>query len=140
MRDIRIISADNGSLDGFAQRLRITVSIPSETHDAEVVTDRVHESLVDLRSEFGQSTGDFIVSSGPEGTDPTVEALLLIRNLYGGGCEHSTSGIGACFDNGRTADAHYGADRACAACIAEHALTGRRAPRGAGRHALEVAL
>lgn len=41
-----------------------------------------------------------------------------------GSCEHFTTGIGACFRNGRKAAAQYGSEQACPACIADYALTG----------------
>lgn len=42
--------------------------------------------------------------------------------LVSWGCENYITGIGSCFRNGRTADAKDTADRACAPCIANHAL------------------
>lgn len=54
--------------------------------------------------------------------------LRVIAESAAGGCEHSTSGIGSCFRNHRTADAHYAADRACTACIAWQVLRGLPLP------------
>lgn len=42
-----------------------------------------------------------------------------------GRCQHYTSGLGACFRAGRTAEAEHLADRACTACVANYALHGR---------------
>lgn len=55
-------------------------------------------------------------------TERMERALKLM--CASGKCEHSTSGIGDCFRTGRTADARYGADRACPACSADLALHG----------------
>lgn len=49
-------------------------------------------------------------------------ALTLILRKTCGTCEHSTAGIGSCYKDGRRADAKYGADQACDACIAYRAL------------------
>lgn len=87
------------------------------------------------------SAGDEASGDTEDQQDPgdgAERALRLILAQNGGACENSTAGIGACFDlNGRTADAKYGADQACAACIAHYALTGQDIPLGPGRHAQE---
>lgn len=49
-------------------------------------------------------------------------ALMLILRKTCGSCETSTSGIGSCYKDGRKADAKYGEDQACDACIAYRAL------------------
>jgi pyruvate kinase len=51
-------------------------------------------------------------------------AWLHVLNASGNQCENDTSGIGACFRNGRTPDAKYGADRCCWSCLA-HSLMER---------------
>lgn len=57
-------------------------------------------------------------------TNMYIEALQLILGQTGGDCEHSTSGIGSCWKDGRAADAEFGADQACPSCIAHAALEG----------------
>lgn len=52
-----------------------------------------------------------------------MERALQILCRHGR-CLNFTTGIGACFREGRKAQAEYGADQACAACIADYALTG----------------
>lgn len=52
------------------------------------------------------------------------QGLMLILRKACGRCENSTSGIGSCYTNGRKADAMYGADQVCDACIAHRALFG----------------
>ena len=53
------------------------------------------------------------------------QGLMLILRKACGACENSTSGIGSCYRNQRTAEATYGADQVCDACIAHRALFGR---------------
>lgn len=48
-----------------------------------------------------------------------VQALKLIAAP---GCESFTYPAYPCYQNGRTSDAKYGAERACNACIAHAAL------------------
>ncbi len=48
------------------------------------------------------------------------DALGVIRSTL---CEHYTTGLGSCFENGRKLDAEYLADRVCDHCIADLALT-----------------
>ena len=45
-----------------------------------------------------------------------------LKLISGDRCENYTGGGWQCFRNGRIADAKYGADRACDACIAAWAL------------------
>jgi len=52
-----------------------------------------------------------------------MERALQILCRHGR-CLNFTTGIGACFREGRKAQAEYGADQACVACIADYALTG----------------
>jgi hypothetical protein len=68
--------------------------------------------------------------------DAMAAALRLILAQTHGDCEHSTTGIGSCFENSRTADAVYGCDMACASCIAHAALNNRPIPRGPGAEAV----
>lgn len=58
---------------------------------------------------------------------PCLGVLETLELLAAGGCEttHKAPG-GACFKDGRTVDAQYGADRACTACIAWAALEKHR--------------
>ena len=49
-------------------------------------------------------------------------ALMMILRKTCGTCESSTSGIGSCYKNGRTAGAKCGEEQACDACIAYRAL------------------
>jgi hypothetical protein len=51
---------------------------------------------------------------------PLIEAMFLLRGS--GRCEHFTHPVGACFAEGRTPDAEYGADKCCTACVADRAL------------------
>jgi hypothetical protein len=53
-------------------------------------------------------------------TNPLVEAMFLLRGT--GRCEHTIAPVGACFLEGRTPDAEYGADKCCTHCIADKAL------------------
>ncbi len=48
-------------------------------------------------------------------------ALLLIRGFE---CETFTTGLGSCFQNDRSPEAYFGADRCCTACVAWKALGG----------------
>jgi hypothetical protein len=48
-----------------------------------------------------------------------AEALALIRR---DACENFTTGLGSCYQHGRTPDAKYGAERCCDSCIADAAL------------------
>lgn len=62
--------------------------------------------------------------AGPPSSDaidvlPPEVALVIIRGHF---CEHFTTGLGSCFDNGRHPLALYGADQACHPCIAWAAL------------------
>lgn len=74
-----------------------------------------------------------------EASGSTVDNLRAALELIAGrGCATSASTVGACFsDDNRTADARYGADRACEACVAHYALNGLEIPRGPGEHADE---
>lgn len=54
--------------------------------------------------------------------DRMERALILILRKTCGSCESFTTGIGSCYKNGRAADAKYGEDQACDACIAYRAL------------------
>ena len=49
-----------------------------------------------------------------------VALRQIIGTTYA--CESFTSGIGACFRDGRTPTAEYLADRCCPSCIADRAL------------------
>lgn len=64
------------------------------------------------------------------------EALRLLIDQQQEQCSRTTRpGLGHCFDDGRTADAKYGIDMACPACIAHAALNGLPIPLGPGRDA-----
>lgn len=52
--------------------------------------------------------------------DP-VDALRIIAARD---CENYTTGLGSCYENGRTPDAKFGAERCCTACIADSGLKG----------------
>ena len=68
--------------------------------------------------------------------DPLRNALLLLIDQSQGSCANTTTpGLGHCFDDGKTADAKYGIDMACPACVAHAALNGLPIPLGPGRDA-----
>ena len=54
--------------------------------------------------------------------------LRIIADLYGGHCEHFTTGLGSCWDAGRNARAKDADEQACAACIAWGVLGGTPLP------------
>lgn len=45
-----------------------------------------------------------------------------LRTIASWDCENFTSGIGSCYENDRTPDAEFTADRCCAPCIADKGL------------------
>lgn len=103
----------------------ITPLSPGERVDAEFLAER---NLDDY--EYGSMAA--VLARAMATIDAMSDALRLIR-LQGGGddgaCENFTTGIGSCFEHdNRTADARYGADRACSPCIAHYALECRPIP------------
>lgn len=55
--------------------------------------------------------------------------LRVLEDRAGGTCERTVDGaLGSCFSAGYTADARYGADRACVPCIAHRVLAGQPLP------------
>jgi hypothetical protein len=107
----------------------------------------VQAALITISDALGLHAGILRIPGGSDDygpttlgvttTDPWAErpsyaaleaGLRVIAESAAGGCEHSTTGIGSCFRNHRTADAHYGADRACTACIAWQVLRGLPLP------------
>ena len=57
------------------------------------------------------------------------EALQVLRHIADGRCENFTSGIGACYDYGRSPGARYSSERCCDACIAHRFLTCHEVPQ-----------
>lgn len=79
--------------------------------------------------------------SADEGPKRTWGEIDLFRagllTIATRGCEATRQGD--CWSLGRTADARYGADLACAACVARRVLDGEQLPTGPGEHANERA-
>lgn len=55
-------------------------------------------------------------------TTPALDAAAALAAIAARGCESFTTGHGSCFRNGRSPLARFGAELACAGCIAWAAL------------------
>jgi hypothetical protein len=56
-------------------------------------------------------------------------ALQTLRHIMGDECENFTSGLGSCYEAGRSPGAEYSSDRCCVNCIAHRFLTCGEVPR-----------
>jgi hypothetical protein len=56
-------------------------------------------------------------------------ALQTLRHIMGDECDNFTSGLGACYEAGRSPGAEYSAERCCVNCIAHRFLTCGEVPR-----------
>jgi hypothetical protein len=56
-------------------------------------------------------------------------AIQTLRHIMGDECESFTSGLGSCYEEGRSPGAKYTADRCCVNCIAHRYLTCGEVPR-----------
>jgi len=96
------------------------------------ITEALGFPVRDAAAIVTHGSGGYDQTDDPWADRPSYAALesglRVIAESAAGGCEHSTSGIGSCFRNHRTADARYGADRACTACIAWQVLRGLPLP------------
>lgn len=56
-------------------------------------------------------------------------AIQTLRHIMGEECESYTSGLGSCYEEGRSPGAKYMAERCCVNCIAHRYLTCGEVPR-----------
>ncbi len=58
----------------------------------------------------------------PEPEPAPPQAMEYLQLLREDTCQHSTAGVGSCYQEGRSPSAKYGADEACTACAADRVL------------------